>query len=51
MLEILERITEGKGQPGDIETLEELGSAIETTPVGLGQTAPNSVKYTALLPP
>ena len=31
MLEILERITEGKGQPGDIET-EELGLPLETAP-------------------
>ena len=47
MLEILERITEGKGQPGDIETLEELGSAIRDSALcGLGQTAPNPVLST-----
>ncbi|MDD4772609.1 MAG: NADH-ubiquinone oxidoreductase-F iron-sulfur binding region domain-containing protein [Eubacteriales bacterium] len=44
MLEILERITQGRGQQGDIELLEELGSAIqETAMCGLGQTAPNPV--------
>jgi NADH-quinone oxidoreductase subunit F len=44
MLEILERITEGEGQPGDIELLIELGETIkETAMCGLGQTAPNPV--------
>ena len=47
MLEILERITEGNGQPGDIETLEELGEAIRDSALcGLGQTAPNPVLST-----
>ncbi len=47
MLEILERITRGKGQPGDIELLEELGSVISDTAMcGLGQTAPNPVLST-----
>jgi len=31
MLDILTRITEGKGQPGDIETLESLGNTIKNT--------------------
>lgn len=47
MLEILERITQGKGQPGDIERLEELSASIkETAMCGLGQTAPNPVLST-----
>jgi NADH:ubiquinone oxidoreductase subunit F (NADH-binding)/Pyruvate/2-oxoacid:ferredoxin oxidoreductase delta subunit len=42
MAEILERITMGKGQPGDIERLESLGEHIGSTSLcGLGQTAPN----------
>ncbi|MHB1152456.1 MAG: NADH-quinone oxidoreductase subunit NuoF [Eubacteriales bacterium] len=44
MLEILERITRGQGQEGDIELLIELGTTIqETAMCGLGQTAPNPV--------
>lgn len=47
MLEILERITQGEGQQGDIELLEELGYMIkETAMCGLGQTAPNPVLST-----
>ncbi len=47
MLEILERIVEGKGQDGDIEKLEELAQSIKTTALcGLGQTAPNPVLST-----
>ncbi|MBE5811039.1 MAG: NADH-quinone oxidoreductase subunit NuoF [Clostridiales bacterium] len=47
MLEILERIVDGKGQDGDIEKLEELAQAIKTTALcGLGQTAPNPVLST-----
>jgi NADH-quinone oxidoreductase subunit F len=47
MLEILERITRGEGQEGDIELLEELGETIkETAMCGLGQTAPNLVLST-----
>jgi NADH-quinone oxidoreductase subunit F len=47
MLEILERITKGEGQEGDIELLEELGETIkETAMCGLGQTAPNPVLST-----
>jgi NADH-quinone oxidoreductase subunit F len=44
MLEILDRICEGKGQEGDIERLIDLGSTIKDTALcGLGQTAPNPV--------
>ena len=44
MLEILERITRGEGEEGDIELLEELGAIIQDTAIcGLGQTAPNPV--------
>ena len=47
MLEILERIVDGKGQDGDIEKLEELAKSIKTTALcGLGQTAPNPVLST-----
>ena len=47
MLEILERITEGKGQDGDIELLEELANKIKDGSMcGLGQTAPNPVLTT-----
>ncbi len=47
MLEILERITKGQGQKGDIEKLERLGKAIKDTALcGLGQTAPNPVLST-----
>jgi NADH-quinone oxidoreductase subunit F len=47
MLEILERITEGKGKDGDIELLVEIGQTIqETAMCGLGQTAPNPILST-----
>ncbi|MBR3974164.1 MAG: NADH-quinone oxidoreductase subunit NuoF [Oscillospiraceae bacterium] len=47
MLEILERIVEGKGVDGDIEKLEELANTIKATALcGLGQTAPNPVLST-----
>ncbi len=47
MLEILTRITEGKGKEGDIETLKELCEAIKDGALcGLGQTAPNPVLTT-----
>ncbi|NLG53484.1 MAG: FAD-dependent oxidoreductase, partial [Clostridiales bacterium] len=47
MLEILERITSGEGEDGDIELLEELGGVIcDTAMCGLGQTAPNPVLST-----
>ena len=47
MLEILERIVNGKGEDGDIEKLESLAKAIKATALcGLGQTAPNPVLST-----
>lgn len=47
MLEILTRITEGKGREGDIELLESLAHSIKDTALcGLGQTAPNPVLST-----
>ena len=47
MLEMLERITEGKGEEGDIEKLEVLAETIKKTSIcGLGQTAPNPVLST-----
>ncbi len=47
MLEILERITEGKGEEGDIELLEDLARTLSQTAMcGLGQTAPNPVLST-----
>ncbi len=47
MLEILVRITEGKGKEGDIETLQELAYQIKDSSLcGLGQTAPNPVLTT-----
>ena len=47
MLEILNRICEGKGKDGDIEKLETLAQNIKNTALcGLGQTAPNPVLST-----
>jgi NADH-quinone oxidoreductase subunit F len=47
MLEILTRITEGKGKMEDLQTLEELALNItQTSLCGLGQTAPNPVLTT-----
>ena len=47
MLEILTRITEGKGVPDDIEKLETLARDIKAAALcGLGQTAPNPVLST-----
>ncbi len=47
MLEILTRITEGKGREGDIELLEKLANDIKRASLcGLGQTAPNPVLST-----
>ncbi len=47
MLEILQRITSGEGEEGDIERLEELGEHIkEMALCGLGQSAPNPVLTT-----
>jgi NADH-quinone oxidoreductase subunit F/NAD(P)H dehydrogenase (quinone)/NADP-reducing hydrogenase subunit HndC len=47
MLDILDKITEGKGEPGDIDTLEELSGIIKDSALcGLGQTGPNPVMST-----
>ncbi len=47
MLEILNKITEGKGTLEDIDKLEELGNYIKDNALcGLGQTAPNPVLST-----
>ncbi|MDF2892453.1 MAG: NADH-quinone oxidoreductase subunit [Clostridia bacterium] len=47
MLEILDRIVEGKGKDGDIERLESLANNIKNSALcGLGQTAPNPVLST-----
>jgi NADP-reducing hydrogenase subunit HndC len=44
MLEILTRITEGKGRESDIDLLIELGTDIKLSSLcGLGQSAPNPV--------
>ncbi|MDR7855339.1 NADH-quinone oxidoreductase subunit NuoF [Tissierella sp.] len=44
MLEILERITEGKGEEGDIERLESLSETMTSASLcGLGQSAANPV--------
>jgi len=44
MLEILNRITQGKGKLEDLDELEELGEyIIDSALCGLGQTAPNPV--------
>jgi len=47
MLEILERITEGKGKESDLNLLSDLAQKVkETSLCGLGQTAPNPVLTT-----
>ncbi len=47
MLEVLDRITNGKGKEGDIELLEDLATQIKDNSLcGLGQTAPNPVLTT-----
>jgi NADH-quinone oxidoreductase subunit F len=47
MLEILEDICAGRGRAEDLDTLQELASAIKDTALcGLGQTAPNPVLTT-----
>lgn len=47
MYEILDRITKGKGEEGDIEKLETLAESIRQASLcGLGQTAPNPVLST-----
>ena len=47
MLEIVTRITEGKGKEGDIEALEQLGRVVSSASLcALGGTAPNPVLTT-----
>jgi NADH-quinone oxidoreductase subunit F/NADP-reducing hydrogenase subunit HndC len=47
MLQILEKITSGKGEDGDIERLEEIGKLIKVGALcGLGNSAPNPVLTT-----
>ena len=47
LMEILDRICDGKGVMGDLDTLEELGEVVHRTSLcGLGQTAPNPVLST-----
>jgi NADH:ubiquinone oxidoreductase subunit F (NADH-binding)/(2Fe-2S) ferredoxin/NAD-dependent dihydropyrimidine dehydrogenase PreA subunit len=47
MLRILEKITQGHGEDGDIELLEELSGMIKNSALcGLGQTGPNPVLST-----
>ena len=47
MLEVLNRISEGKGKEGDIEFLEELGEAVkDASQCGLGKTLPNPLLST-----
>lgn len=47
MLDILAKICEGRGEPGDIQTLEKWAEIIKNTALcGLGQTAPNPVLST-----
>ncbi len=49
MLDILTRICDGRGQAGDIELLEELGSMVQRFSLcGLGTSAPNPVLTTIL---
>ena len=47
MLDILTRICDGQGQPGDLEALEQLATTVKLSSLcGLGQTAPNPVLST-----
>jgi NADP-reducing hydrogenase subunit HndC len=47
MLELLEKITEGKGEEGDIEKLQTLAMNIKDSALcALGQTAPNPILST-----
>ncbi len=47
MLEILDRITSGKGEEGDIERLEKIGKLVKAGALcGLGNSAPNPVLTT-----
>lgn len=47
MVELLEKICQGKGEEGDLEKLEFLANTVKSTSLcGLGQTAPNPVLTT-----
>jgi NADH-quinone oxidoreductase subunit F len=47
LLEILQKITQGKGEPGDLVKLRELSETIKDTSLcALGQTAPNPILST-----
>jgi NADH:ubiquinone oxidoreductase subunit F (NADH-binding)/(2Fe-2S) ferredoxin len=47
LLSILDKITQGQGQPGDLPLLEEVALAVKSGSLcGLGQTAPNPVLST-----
>ena len=47
MLELLDRIIQGKGKEGDVEKLDRLGTMIKKSSLcGLGQSAPNAVLST-----
>jgi NADH-quinone oxidoreductase subunit F len=47
MLDILDRICEGQGQPGDLEELRDLAEQVRASSIcGLGRTAPNPVLTT-----
>ena len=47
MIEMLDKICEGKGEEGDLERLQELAETIKSTSLcALGQTAPNPVLST-----
>jgi len=47
LLQLLEKLCEGRGEAGDIEVMEELSGTIkETALCGLGQTGPNPVLST-----
>lgn len=47
MLEILDRITRGKGREDDVDRLVEVGNVVRDTAMcGLGQTAPNPILST-----
>ncbi|HDO34899.1 MAG TPA: NADH-quinone oxidoreductase subunit NuoF, partial [Nitrospirae bacterium] len=47
LLEILSRVTDGRGRPGDIDLLDKLSNDVKAASLcGLGQTAPNPVLST-----
>ena len=47
LLNLLEKITEGRGEPADLDKIREVGTAMQKAALcGLGQTAPNPVLST-----